>query len=203
MKKIIFKIRIKKNEKGAVLITSLLVILLLTVIGLTAIDTSIFEVMISGNYRTHNAAFYASDSGINITPHIIEETVDQTLTPVADFPAFTLFGIAAAIDDGTGDNDFYREIFGFVPNDASIDMSFNFNNNPNIIITVDIINQGAIPIVGGGVEFSAGAEGVGSGSTGGMAIIYDLDSFGNITSNNSQSNLGARYRLVTGVAGLL
>ena len=46
-------------------------------------------------------------------------------------------------------------------------------------VDVDIERTGQESIAGGGVEFSSGAEGVGAGSTGGVALLFAMDSYGN------------------------
>jgi hypothetical protein len=53
-----------RNEKGTVLVVSLLILLVLTIIALSLINTSTFEVSISGNERARMEAFYAAEGGI-------------------------------------------------------------------------------------------------------------------------------------------
>jgi hypothetical protein len=52
------------NEKGSVLIIAVMILVLLTVIGISAITTSNIEVQISGNDKINKMVFYAADSGI-------------------------------------------------------------------------------------------------------------------------------------------
>ena len=52
------------NEKGVVLIVALLLLLVLTLIGISSINTTSFENIISGNERCSNLAFYCAESGI-------------------------------------------------------------------------------------------------------------------------------------------
>jgi Na+-transporting methylmalonyl-CoA/oxaloacetate decarboxylase gamma subunit len=54
------------NEKGVALIIVLLMLLILTLIGISAISTTTFETNISGNERVGTDAFYASEAGIQI-----------------------------------------------------------------------------------------------------------------------------------------
>ncbi len=53
------------NEKGAALITALVVLALLTVIGMAATNTSMLETMISATEKTHTEAFYAAEAGVD------------------------------------------------------------------------------------------------------------------------------------------
>lgn len=52
------------GERGAALITSLIILTLLTLLGIAATNTSVLETMISSSERTHAEAFYAAEAGI-------------------------------------------------------------------------------------------------------------------------------------------
>ena len=52
------------DQKGIALVVALLVLLVLTLVGLSAVSLSSYEAKISGNERVYNDAFYASDGGI-------------------------------------------------------------------------------------------------------------------------------------------
>ncbi len=52
------------GERGAALITSLIILTLLTLLGIAATNTSILETMVSSSERTHAEAFYAAEAGI-------------------------------------------------------------------------------------------------------------------------------------------
>jgi hypothetical protein len=52
------------NRQGSAIIVALIVLVLLTVIGIAATNTSTTEVQISTNALLNNVAFYAADSGI-------------------------------------------------------------------------------------------------------------------------------------------
>ncbi len=53
------------NQKGVSLVIALMILLVLTLIGISAISTTNFETNIAGNERLYNRAFYTSDSGID------------------------------------------------------------------------------------------------------------------------------------------
>jgi len=55
-----------RNKKGVAVIIALLILLVLTLIGISAISTTTFENSISGNERVGTDAFYASEAGIQI-----------------------------------------------------------------------------------------------------------------------------------------
>lgn len=57
---------ILKDDKGVVIVVALLLLLILTLIGINAIHSSVFEVKLSGNERVRNIAFYAAEGGIGV-----------------------------------------------------------------------------------------------------------------------------------------
>jgi Tfp pilus assembly protein PilX len=52
------------NRQGSAIIVALIILVLLTIIGITATNTSTTEVQISTNALLNNVAFYTADSGI-------------------------------------------------------------------------------------------------------------------------------------------
>src|SRR4030042_5124565 len=57
---------ILNNEKGVVFIAALIILIVLTLIGLSSIGTSIFETKISGHERFASNAFYAAEGGLDV-----------------------------------------------------------------------------------------------------------------------------------------
>lgn len=53
------------NEKGATLVTALVILLILTLIGIAAMRTSSFEERMAGNIQDTTFAFEAAESGLN------------------------------------------------------------------------------------------------------------------------------------------
>ena len=52
------------NQQGSVIIMAVIILALLTIIGISATNTSTTEVQVSTNAVLHNIAFYTADSGI-------------------------------------------------------------------------------------------------------------------------------------------
>ncbi len=52
------------SERGTALVVSLLLLLVLTLIALSLINTSTFEISVSGNERATTEAFYAAEAGL-------------------------------------------------------------------------------------------------------------------------------------------
>ncbi|MHB8482861.1 MAG: pilus assembly PilX family protein [Nitrospiria bacterium] len=53
------------NEKGMALVLAMVMLVLMTLIGFAAVNTSTTEVSLSGNYRLSADSFYVSEGGIN------------------------------------------------------------------------------------------------------------------------------------------
>ncbi|RLB04961.1 MAG: hypothetical protein DRG83_03630 [Deltaproteobacteria bacterium] len=66
------KVKVVGCQKGAALIVSVLVLLVLTVIGIYAVTTSTLETKISGSFREYQTAFFAADSGTEYGRRVIE-----------------------------------------------------------------------------------------------------------------------------------
>jgi Tfp pilus assembly protein PilX len=176
-----------KSQDGSVLVIALLILVFLTLIGISASTITQIEIQVAGNERAYNIAFNTSDSGVYTTPKVVRRTVEEGARP-------TLAAITYLPSD---DGSFFREVMGYNAHDTAKDMSFTLSGQT---VSVDVDRDKQISVGGGGVEFGSGAEGVGVGSAGGVAIIYALDSAGT-GPNNASTNIGAEYRLLPGVAG--
>jgi hypothetical protein len=73
-----------KNETGVVLVIGLLMLLVLTVIGISSISSSVFEAKISGNERFGSAAFYAAEGGVEVGISRIPDTTAYSGTVGSD-----------------------------------------------------------------------------------------------------------------------
>lgn len=173
------------NEEGSVLFVALLILVILTLLGISATTTTEIEIQIAGNEKFHKIAFFHADSGVFSTPKLISAAFDSGAEPTES--GFTYLGA-----DGT----FYREIMGFDPSDPELDLRFSLGGHN---VDVDVNRLGQVSLPGGSTEFASGAEGAGTGS-GGVGVLYEMDSLGE-GPNSSLSNVSAVYRKVIGVAG--
>lgn len=55
-----------RDQEGVALVVALLLLLVLTLLGISAINSTVFEAQISGNERVGSAAFYAANGGVNV-----------------------------------------------------------------------------------------------------------------------------------------
>jgi hypothetical protein len=65
---------ILREKKGVALILALLMLLVLTLIGISSISTTTFETSISGNERVRTDAFYVAEAGIHVGMNQLPET---------------------------------------------------------------------------------------------------------------------------------
>lgn len=172
--------KIINNEKGAILITMILLLVIVTLVGVIAINTATVDVQISGNLKRASMAFAGAEAGVDLSIPIIESTIamgwlstsSTTVSTSINLPNFTL---DAAGDLGT-------EIAGGsdANNDnptASPDITITNLNDVNI--NVDIDRLYAVANQGGAIEFAAGYEGIGAGAAGaGMGVLYKIESQG-------------------------
>jgi hypothetical protein len=54
-----------REERGVVLVLGMLLLLIVTLIGISALNNTIYDILISGNERTSIQAFYVAEAGIN------------------------------------------------------------------------------------------------------------------------------------------
>jgi type IV pilus assembly protein PilX len=178
-----------KHQTGAVLVISLFILVLITLIGVTAIQTTTLEEKMTGNMRDHDIAFQAAESALrDAEMNIIE---NQVTDPFVWFP-----------DDRNG-----AFVAGFVaglygPNDTILDgksvsdsASWGNNtrqfldvNNDNAIYTANTAPRSVIkrlpPQPGQTVSMSRGAN---------RDAIFQVTARGEGGSSTSQVVLRTRY----------
>ena len=72
------------SQRGAALITALVILVVLTVLGISAMRTSSLEESIVGNLRDHDLAFQAAETGLTAGENFLNATVT---IPVPDATA--------------------------------------------------------------------------------------------------------------------
>lgn len=182
------------NEDGFVFIVALFVLILLTIIGISATSTTTIDLQISQNDKASKIAFYNADGGIYPTVKLISQTINAgAKIEVPDLGAIKYRDRPAGEDPST---DFFNQVMGYDAYDAgTLDIQFNLGIYS---VNVDVNRTGQKTLVGGGAEFASGAEGIGGGTS--VAAYFAVDSFGS-GPTGANSNVGANYRKVVGVPG--
>ena len=162
--------KIINNEKGAVLITMLLLLIVITLAGIIAINISTVDIQIAGYTRKSSTAFGGAEAGVDIAIPVIE----NTLAPPDGWLPLAATGIISDFDT-TLEN----EITGGSDNDTdtangSPDITIDDINGVEVKIDIDRLYAYTLP--GSNVGFASGYEGIGAGSAGGgTAILYRID----------------------------
>jgi hypothetical protein len=196
------------NERGSVLLVSVLVLLLLTIIGIFATTTTDIELRISGNEKLAKIAFYEADGGTEFGRELLE----QNIACPEGFPVVTSETYAIIPPGETHgvfvDNPiFYRnerdEDDPSLPGDANRDIHIPYesdvqvddNSKPHTNLTVEGVTT-LLP--GSAIQMAAGYEGKGRGAAaGGTQMLFDIFSQ-RIGRANSRACVCIEYRHVVG-----
>jgi len=76
MKKILAR---ANNEEGSIMVIALLIMAVLTILGISAIDTSNIELLIAGNERVYKDNFYKAEAAVIAAAQILENMDDKEL----------------------------------------------------------------------------------------------------------------------------
>ncbi len=186
-----------QDDSGSVtIITAILILVILTLIGLAAMDTTTVELQIAGNDQRSRIAFYNADSGVYGVPKIVSRIVDVS-NPVGVANEADSIAPGAAWDATTDRDIFFDQVMGYDPYDPALDVVLG---QGGFSTQVDVERVRSRVLAGGGAEFASGTEGIGVGASGGVAVYYELDSWGQST-RGAVSNVIADYRKVVGVPG--
>lgn len=184
------KYRIKKviymktfnNEKGAILITMLLLMVIVTLIGVIAINTATVDIQISGNLKRVSTAMQGAEAGVDLSIPIIENTLAVGQLTTSSTATVLTIGSLTTIDDGATNlgseiqNDQVDpELSNFIADISIADIG------QGVAVNVDIDRLYSYALPGGSLEFASGYEGTGAGAGGGgVGVLYSIDSQGTL-----------------------
>lgn len=182
-----------KNEEGFVIVFVLMILVVVSIIGISSSNTSLTEQKIARNEMIYKETFYRADSGPYTVAKLVSRIIDEKNEQVEkDFNfSFLSNGIDSNADP---QNIIFRQIMGFDKYDGG-DKDVSFGNTQ-----VDIKRNRTVSAPGAAVEFSSGMEGVGTGSKGGVHIYFSLDSKG-LNESSQQTNVVGEYRKVPDIMG--
>ncbi|MBM9535542.1 pilus assembly PilX family protein [Desulfobulbus alkaliphilus] len=173
--------KILNNEQGFVLVTALMILVMVTIIGIAATNTTIFELQISGNETATQMAFYGADAGNEVAKELIEQAIEARGLPDD-------VGIISISNNDFWLNDVLDpdpEIDS--PTLANQDAELPFNNGTT---RLRIGGQPELAY-GGAIQMAAGYEGVGKGAAGGGSLInYTIRSHHEGVKNSEQQIRG-------------
>ena len=152
------------NDGGSVLMTTVLIMIILTSIGIFAINTSSIEMMISGNEKFHKQAFYNAEGAIRSVYPLLDD-IRLGIDPA------TLSGTYPGLSFVGGVNDFWDEDIdddNSTP-EANPDMTVPMCNNA----TVDI-DRLSTDHAGESIINRSGYEGLGRGVSANWTASYSV-----------------------------
>ena len=148
-----------KNERGFVLIVSMLMLLVLMIIGIAATNTTTIELQISGNDKVSKQTFYQADSGTEAGIRVVEDCIEES-----GFDGTSWYGVTI------GNANLYM-------NDAlpsSVDASLTQGSE---VTNLKFVAGATHTTPGSGSQMAAGYEGKGKGAASGGAFkVYDIQS---------------------------
>lgn len=171
------------NQRGSALIVALLMLVVLTLLGISATTTTTVELQISGNDKLYKRSFLAADGGTAAGSELVEQSIedrdwtdDSTRGNVGilngDF--YLNRDTDAGIDPIPSDDPANRD--AVIPLSAIVDLTANpFVVDKDVPHTnLKIVGNSQLSS-GSAVQLASGYEGKGKGAGGGGAwIIYDI-----------------------------
>ncbi len=177
------------DESGAALIMAILMLVLLTIIGISALNNTDLELAISGNDKAHKMTYYAADSGNELSKELIERAIENR--GWKDIAGSTY---------ASGDVTILNKVFWINTDLPSVETPSSTNRDAELAFdrgqTYLRVGANSQLSSGGAIQMAAGYEGVGKGAAGGGAwLIYDVRSRHEGVSN-SQSQIKGQWRHV-------
>jgi hypothetical protein len=160
-----------------ILVTVLLLMLIVTILGVMAIDVSTVDLQIAGNMKRSTTAFEGAEAGIDLSIPIIEATLAAgALTPDPVDAPISVDGQTVVLGADLG-----TEILS--GSDATArntwDEDIRIPSLGNVQVLVDIDRLYSDVNAGSAMEFASGYEGVGAGAAGGgMSVLFRISSQG-------------------------
>lgn len=182
---------------------ALLFLILLTTMVIFMNRVSTTDVQISANEKAQAIAFYAADAGAYGSAKFVGKAMDRADMPTFNGPGRDFPEVNYIVDD------FHDQVAGYVEtaDDPADDFGFGEIVDEDIEfflngyeVNVDVSRKGARNLEGGGAAFGEGSMGVGTGSTGGIAVYFAARSVAE-GPKNSRAEVNVEYRKIPGTAG--
>jgi len=167
---------IMNSEQGFVIVTSLLLLAVLSIIGVAAVNTSIFELQLTGNETAYNKAFYEADGGADVGTEVLEQNIacvkgfTPNQTDGGSLLDNTIYVPFASLKMSKNKGDIQTP----TDDDSGRDFYFPFNYGNNIHTNLTVTSDTKL-LAGAAQQMAAGYEGKGkSAAKGGVGHYFDL-----------------------------
>jgi len=182
------------DDEGTVLILILLIIALVTLAGISSIDTSTTEVQTATNDMRHKIAFYTAEGGLDVASELLEQNLccPAGFTEDVEDSGETTIGTTRVAE-----LDFWKNTVLTDPSDANRDIFFpeNYGSGPHTNIKMA---GSTVQGIGSALQMAAGYEGKGKGAAGGGGhIVYNIHAQ-HLGNSNTVSELMIQWRHVIG-----
>ena len=167
------------NDRGSALVVALLMLVVLTLIGISATTTTTFELQIAGNDKLYKRAFYGADGATEMGGELIEQNIESRdwdygvdgVNPPSDTNPLNRGNVRLE----SANPYMNREPMDGIPTDTNRDAVYPrtaTNSDPHTNIRA--VGNTTLS-TGSAVQLIAGYEGKGKGAAGGGAwITYDV-----------------------------
>lgn len=201
------------DQKGFILVTAMMILLILTIMGIAMNRTTTSELQIAGNDRLHKQSFYQADGATEFAAEALEQNIaclifaqngTGSTSIVTPEPGIVLDGNIAVRN---GNLQFWQNVIGTYsslagnppfPSDIYRDMWLPPTyaaGAPHTNITIEGISDFT---AGSSILFAAGYLGLGrSMAAGGVTLDYSIDAQ-RLDLNNTESVIRVQYHHVVG-----
>lgn len=182
-----------QGEEGFALITALLLMLIMVVLGMSAIGVTGIENRMAGVSRTTEAAAMAVESCVGAGVNVIQQTIDQGGVPATALDSAPTPGPVPLARQA----DLTQEIMGQLDQDGDSPTGTGLSG-PDMVQTVsgfavngDIDRLYIKNKSGGSLEFAAGVEGKGKAAE--IDVYYRITCVATLVATGTQSQVSAVY----------
>ncbi len=185
-----------QNQAGVAMVTILLIMVIMTVLGITAMTVTGLENKMAGLTFGKETASVAAESCIGTSVNLLQQTIDEGDLPAAYSPSL----VPAAANPSTGVK-LIDELMGRSDNDADSpggtgasgpDIDMGTINGYRVVGDIDRLY--AKPRAGSAIMFASGYEGTGAGGgAGGVDIFYRVDCQASNQASGTTSRIVAVY----------
>lgn len=177
------------KERGALVVTSLLLMLAMVIIGALTIMITVTERYISRNHKMAKEVFYVADGGHPLAVNVIEDMISSR---EGDYQNFSIAGnLKNEVMDYHHENETLNDRMLDSPR-SSPDIQGTLCNHA---VRIDIDRLSTSHLYGGSVEFAAGSEGIGLGSVASKKLLFAISSEGYVQSG-AISTIVTTYRSI-------
>lgn len=184
------------NENGSVLLISMLVLLILTIIGIQALDTTDIELSVAANDRTYKEALNAADGGSYVAIKVVSQALNESGSPTLTAPLTYIANDGSTDSNPPSPDTFYLELLGVNAYESENDLAFPVSPTTNAVADVEPL--GVVNLAGGGAEFASSYSGVGASGPKGARYGIRVRT---TAPNNSRAQVYVQYMKALGVAG--